>query len=101
MDALTIRIILNGILAFGFLVGAISLFLQRKNGITRAMALFTLFASFHVEMMILVGLIDITRPENFHIAQIERIIWNWVSFGWILTGIYLAYILVKGKDDAE
>lgn len=99
MDALQIRIILNGILALGFLAGAISLFLQRTNGITKAMAFFTLFASFHVSMLIVYGFVDALDPSNLAAVQMARIIWNWISFGWILTGLYLAYVLVKGKDD--
>lgn len=98
MDVLQIRVILNGFLAFGFLVGAISLFLQKENGITRAMALFTLFASFHVGMLIIYGLIDANKPENFEAVRLARIIWNWISFGWVLTGLYLGFILIKGKD---
>lgn len=98
MDALGIRIILNSVLLLGFLAGAISLFLQKKNGITKAMAWFTLFASFHVGMLVLVGFVDITKPENLNIAYWERIIWNWLSFGWILSGLYLAWVLVKYNE---
>lgn len=98
MDALEIRIILNSVLLLSFLAGAISLFLQRKNGITKAMAWFTLFASFHVGMLVFVGFIDITKPENLGIACWERIIWNGVSFGWILSGLYLAWVLVKNHE---
>lgn len=99
MDVLTVRIILSSILAFGFLVGAISLFLQRRNGITKAMALFTLFTGLHVGMLILVGFIDATNPANSQAVYVERIIWNIISFCWILSGCYLAYVLTKGKDD--
>jgi hypothetical protein len=99
LDVLGIRVILNGILFFGFLTGAISLFLQKKNGITKAMALFTLFAAFHVGMLIIYGLIDAIKPENFETVRLTRIMWNWISFGWIVSGLYLTYALIKGKND--
>lgn len=98
MDALTIRFILSIILTLGFLTGTISLFLQRKNGITKAMAIFTLFASMHVSILIFLGLIDVCKPENIQILNLERITWNFVLGGWILSGLYLGWVLVKQND---
>jgi hypothetical protein len=98
LDALTIRIFLNSVLLLGFLVGSLSLFLQKKNGITKAMATFTLFASLHVGMLVFVGFVDITKPENLVYAEWERIIWNIISSGWILSGLYLAWVLVKQDE---
>lgn len=96
MDALGVRIILNGLLVFGLLVGAVSLFLQKKNGLTKAMAWFTLFACFHVGMLIPLGFIDVCQSDL--ILSAERIVWNFITFGWILSGLYLAYKLIKSED---
>ena len=95
MDVLLVRFILNLILMLGLLVVVISLWIQKLNGITKAMSMFTFFAMLHVGMLMLLGLVDVT--QNMEVLRLERIVWNWISLGWILAGIWLVYKLLRSK----
>ena len=79
----------------GLLVVVISLWIQKLNGITKAMSMFTFFAMLHVGMLMLLGLVDVT--QNMEVLRLERIVWNWISLGWILAGIWLVYKLLRSK----
>lgn len=97
IDVLAVRAVLNGILFLILFAGAIFLFRQslRQNGITKAMAFTSLFASLYVLVLMILGFIDVCLPENYPLQAWIRYWWNWIAFAEILSLGYLAKKLFK------
>lgn len=94
---LTIRAVLNGLLLFILAVGVVALFLEKSNGVARAMAWVGLGWVGYVGVVLFISLVDLAPPEMAGVRRAEVAVWSVVTALLLLAHLWLGWKIWRDR----